>query len=81
MGRNGTGKTTLFKLIKGDIALDGGTIDMPSYFRIGGVEQEAPASDSSLLETVLMADEERDALLQEAETATDANRIAEIYQR
>ena len=81
VGRNGTGKTTLFKLIKGDIALDGGTIDMPSYFRIGGVEQEAPASDSSLLETVLMADEERDALLQEAETATDANRIAEIYQR
>ena len=56
VGRNGTGKTTLFKLIKGDIALDGGTIDMPSYFRIGGVEQEAPASDSSLLETVLMAD-------------------------
>ena len=81
VGRNGTGKTTLFKLIKGDIALDGGTIDMPSYFRIGGVEQEAPASDSSLLATVLMADEERDALLQEAETATDANRIAEIYQR
>ena len=81
VGRNGTGKTTLFKLIKGDIALDGGTIDMPSYFRIGGVEQEAPASDSSLLETVLMADKERDALLQEAETATDANRIAEIYQR
>ena len=81
VGRNGTGKTTLFKLIKGDIALDSGTIDMPSYFRIGGVEQEAPASDSSLLETVLMADEERDALLQEAETATDANRIAEIYQR
>ena len=81
VGRNGTGKTTLFKLIKGDIALDGGTIDMPSYFRIGGVEQEAPASDSSLLETVLMADEERDALLQEAEIATDANRIAEIYQR
>ena len=81
VGRNGTGKTTLFKLIKGDIALDGGTIEMPSYFRIGGVEQEAPASDSSLLETVLMADEERDALLKEAEIATDANRIAEIYQR
>ena len=81
VGRNGTGKTTLFKLIKGDIALDGGTIDIPSYFRIGGVEQEAPASDSSLLETVLMADEERDALLKEAEIATDANRIAEIYQR
>lgn len=81
VGRNGTGKTTLFKLIKGDLAQDGGTIEVPSYFRIGGVEQEAPASDVNLLETVLAADEERAALLAEAETAQDPNRIAEIYQR
>ena len=81
VGRNGTGKTTLFKLIKGDVSADGGTIEVPSYFRIGGVEQEAPASQHSLLETVLAADEERTALLAEAEIATDANRIAEIYQR
>ena len=81
VGRNGTGKTTLFKLIKGDLALDGGEIDVPSYFRIGGVEQEAPASEQSLIETVLAADEERAALLAEAETAQEADRIAEIYQR
>ena len=81
VGRNGTGKTTLFKLIKGDLAADGGTIEVPSYFRIGGVEQEAPASDDSLLETVLAADEERASLMAETQTATDANRIAEIYQR
>ena len=81
VGRNGTGKTTLFKLVKGDLALDGGTIEVPSYFRIGGVEQEAPASDDSLIETVLQADEERTALFAEAETAEDPDRIAEIYQR
>ena len=81
VGRNGTGKTTLFKLIKGDLALDGGQIEVPSYFRIGGVEQEAPASQDSLLDTVLAADEERSSLLAEAETAQDASRIADIYQR
>ena len=81
VGRNGTGKTTLFKLIKGDLALDGGQIEVPSYFRIGGVEQEAPASQDSLLDTVLAADEERSSLLAEAETAQDATRIADIYQR
>ena len=81
VGRNGTGKTTLFKLIKGDLALDGGQIEVPSYFRIGGVEQEAPASADSLLDTVLAADEERTSLLAEAETTQDANRIADIYQR
>ena len=81
VGRNGTGKTTLFKLIKGQISPDSGSIEFPSYFQIGGVEQEAPASNASLLDTVLAADTERAALLIEAESCEDANRIGEIYQR
>ena len=81
VGRNGTGKTTLFKLIKGDLALDGGTVEVPSYFRIGGVEQEAPASDDSLLETVLAADTERAQLLADAQTETDGTKLADIYAR
>ena len=79
--RNGTGKTTLFRLIKGQLSPDSGTIEVPSYYRIGGVEQEAPASQTSLLDTVLAADTERSALLAEAETCSDADRIGEIYQR
>ena len=71
VGRNGTGKTTLFKLIKNEYHPDSGSIDMPSYFRIGGVEQEAPANEVSLLDTVLAADEERAALLAEAEIAAE----------
>ena len=49
--------------------------------RIGGIAQEAPASNDSLLETVLSADTERTALLEEAESATDPNRIADIHGR
>lgn len=81
VGRNGTGKTTLFKLIKNEYHPDSGSIDMPSYFRIGGVEQEAPANEVSLLDTVLAADEERAALLAEAEIAAEPERMAEVYQR
>ncbi|MFQ8430573.1 ABC-F family ATP-binding cassette domain-containing protein [Amaricoccus sp. W119] len=81
VGRNGTGKTTLFKLIRGELALDGGEIVVPRRARIGGVAQEAPATRDSLLETVLMADTERAGLLAEAGTATDAHRIAEIHAR
>jgi len=81
VGRNGTGKTTLFRLIKGELALEGGSISLPSRARIGGIAQEAPASDVSLINTVLAADIERAELMAEAETATDPGRIAEVQTR
>ena len=81
VGRNGTGKTTLFRLIRGELALDAGEIEVPIRARIGGVAQEAPATQDSLIDTVLAADTERASLMAEAETATDAHRIAEIQTR
>lgn len=81
VGRNGTGKTTLFRLIRGELALENGTISLPSRARIGGVAQEVPSSSTSLLDTVLAADTERSALMNEATTATDPTRIAEIQTR
>ncbi|MBY6065379.1 ATP-binding cassette domain-containing protein [Leisingera aquaemixtae] len=81
VGRNGTGKTTLFRLIRGELALETGSISLPSKARIGGVAQEVPSSDVSLTDTVLAADTERAALLAEADNATDPARIAEIQTR
>ena len=81
VGRNGSGKTTLFRLIRGELALEGGEITLPSRAKIGGVAQEVPSSQASLLDTVLAADAERSALLTEAETAHDPHRIAEIQHR
>ena len=81
VGRNGTGKTTLFRLIRAELTLDTGEIEVPRGARIGGVAQEVPGSDVSLLDTVLAADTERAGLLAESETAHDAHRIAEIQSR
>ncbi len=81
VGRNGTGKTTLFRLIKGELTLETGAIELPRGARIGGVAQEVPGNEVSLLDTVLAADEERAALLAEAESATDPGRIAEVQTR
>ncbi len=80
VGRNGTGKTTLFRLIKGELGLDGGSITLPERARIGGVSQEVPGNETSLLDTVLEADTERASLLAEAETA-QGERIADIQTR
>jgi ATP-binding cassette, subfamily F, member 3 len=81
VGRNGTGKSTLLRVIAGEIAAESGAIEIPSRLKVGLTRQEAPAGPVSLLDTVLAADIERTALLAEAETATDAHRIAEIHTR
>ncbi|MAC73755.1 MAG: glycosyl transferase family 1 [Marinovum sp.] len=81
VGRNGTGKTTLFRLIRTELALEGGSLSLPSRAQIGGVAQEVPSNDVSLIDTVLAAHSERASLLAEAETATDPIRIADIQTR
>ncbi|MCW6507220.1 ABC-F family ATP-binding cassette domain-containing protein [Lichenifustis flavocetrariae] len=81
VGRNGTGKTTLFNMIAGDLHPESGSITLPRTMRMGRVEQEAPGGPTSLIDFVLAADTERAALLHEAETATEAGRIADIHTR
>jgi ATP-binding cassette subfamily F protein 3 len=81
VGRNGTGKTTLFRIITGELSPEGGNVALPRGMRIGGVAQEAPGGPESLISVVLAADTERAALIKESETATDPMRIAEIETR
>jgi ATP-binding cassette subfamily F protein 3 len=81
VGRNGAGKSTLFNIITGDIGAEQGTIEYPPRWRLGRLAQEAPNGPESLLEVVLKAHTERNALLAEAETAHDPHRIAEIQTR
>ena len=81
VGRNGVGKTTLFRLIAGDLETEAGHIGRPRHSNIGLVAQEAPGGDATPLETVLAAATERADLLKEAETAAEPHRIAEIHDR
>ena len=81
VGRNGTGKSTLFKLINGTLQMDGGVIQMQRGIRMGEVAQEAPAGPESLIETVLAADLERAELLAKAEVVTDPADIADVHNR
>ena len=81
VGRNGVGKSTLFHAIRGDLPTESGSITIPPRWRIGSLAQEAPDGPESLVNVVLKADLERDALLREAETAHDPHRIAEIQTR
>ncbi len=81
VGRNGTGKSTLFNLIKGSLGADDGSINLRKGAKLGAVDQEVPSGPESLISTVLNADKERTSLLDEAETAKDPMRIAAIHTR
>jgi len=81
VGRNGTGKSTLFNLIKGNLSAEDGSINLRKGAKLGAVDQEVPSGPESLINTVLAADKERSSLLLEAETATDPLRIAAIHTR
>ncbi len=81
VGRNGTGKSTLFRIIREEWSPESGAVTVRKGVRVGGVAQEAPAGPDSILERVLAADEERAALLAEAQTAADPHRIADIQTR
>jgi ATP-binding cassette subfamily F protein 3 len=79
VGRNGVGKSTLFKLIVGDLAAQEGDILLPKAAKIGAVDQEHPATPVTLLDTILAADTRREALNAQLETA-EPEHLAEIYQ-
>src|SRR3954468_24418490 len=81
IGRNGAGKSTLFHAIRGELPLEAGSISIPPRWRIGGLDEEAPNGPEILIDVVLAADLERDALLREADSAHDPHRIAEIQTR
>jgi ATP-binding cassette, subfamily F, member 3 len=81
VGRNGIGKSTLFKIVLGELSAESGTTSMARNARVGTVAQEAPGGSDSLLDVVLAGDVERVELLAEAETATDPMRISDIQMR
>ena len=56
VGKNGCGKSTLFRLIRGEIKSDGGEVSMQSGKTIAFVEQEIESSAQPALEFVLDGD-------------------------
>ncbi|MBA4382988.1 MAG: ABC transporter ATP-binding protein, partial [Sideroxydans sp.] len=58
VGKNGCGKSTLFRLIRGEIKPDGGEVSLQAGKTIAFVEQEIANSESSALEFVLDGDAE-----------------------
>ena len=81
VGRNGAGKSTLMKALMGQIEPDGGSVERPRRSRLGYIAQDAPSGTATPFDTVLAADAERAALMDEADHCTDPDRLADVHER
>jgi ATP-binding cassette subfamily F protein 3 len=81
-GANGTGKSSLFAAILGDLTPDRGEIDLPATIKVAHVEQEISASGRPAIEFVLDGDAELrrvQAAIEDAESRDAALALAELY--
>lgn len=78
VGINGSGKSSLFALIQGQLEPDAGVFDLPPEWTLAHVAQETPAVDTSALNYVLDGDMELRSLQARLESA-DETQIAELH--
>jgi ATP-binding cassette, subfamily F, member 3 len=81
-GANGSGKSSLFAAILGELGADRGDIERPANLKIAHVEQEVAASDRAAIEFVLDGDTELRsvlAVIEDAERRDAAMALAEGY--
>src|SRR3984885_5973235 len=83
-GENGSGKSSLLGLVRGDLHPDSGSFEMPPGLALAHVSQELVATDQAALEFVLDGDVELRALERDmaaAESAGDGVHIGELHAR
>ncbi len=83
-GANGSGKSSVFALLRGELQPERGDCEVPAAWRIASVAQETPALDTPAIDHVLDGDTELRMLeqaLAAAETAHEGLAIAELHAR
>jgi ATP-binding cassette subfamily F protein 3 len=84
VGDNGSGKSSLFALLRGELHADAGDLLLPAHWRIAHVAQQAPAGERPAAEFVIDGDRELRALeraLADAEARHDGHAAGELHAR
>ena len=82
IGANGSGKSSLFAMLRGELHADKGDVELPAHWRIAHVAQETPALERPAVDYAIDGDTELRAIeqeLQQAEKADDGHRMAELH--
>ena len=82
IGANGSGKSSLFALLRGELHADAGDVDVPARWRIAHVAQETPALERAAIEYAIDGDtalRRLEAELARAEATNDGHAIGELH--
>jgi ATP-binding cassette subfamily F protein 3 len=79
VGANGTGKSSLFALLRGELHADKGDVELPAHWRIAHVAQETPALARPAVEYAIDGDTALRDLQQELESTHDGTRMGELH--
>ena len=82
IGANGSGKSSLFALLRNELQPDAGDAFFPASWRVAHVAQETPALDRPALEYAIDGDthlRRLEAELAEAEASHDGHRIGDLH--
>lgn len=83
IGANGAGKTSLFKMILGELDSDRGDLEFPQNLRIAHLAQEVPGTEQAAIDYVLAGDSELTRIqgaLETAEAEQDYEKIAPLHE-
>lgn len=79
IGGNGCGKSSLFKLLVGEISEDEGRVSIPKEWRLAHMAQEVKSSSRSAADYVLDGDVEFRRLEEEIEKCQDGEALGSLY--
>ena len=82
VGANGSGKTSLFRAILGDLDSYDGNINYPKDLRIANLAQEVPATEEISLDYVLSGDESLakvNIAIEDAQKSGNTNLLGDLY--
>jgi len=79
IGANGSGKSSLFAMLRGELHADKGDAELPAHWRVAHVAQETPALDRPAVEYAIDGDTKLRALQAELEQTHDGTRMGELH--
>jgi len=84
VGANGSGKSSLFKLLMGDLHEDAGQLHIPAHWQLAHMAQEVAAGQRAALDFIIDGDQplrKLEAAIAQCDDSKEGEKLAQLYQQ